>query len=444
MDIVAQTVIAMQAVLGETVDELARATGCVRRERKFSGSSLLRTLVLTLLQHPVAKDGDYRTVAAQLGIDVTDQAIQGRFTSGLVDFLRAALQYAFTQAVLAVSPPTPLLQKFTRVTIGDSTTITLPDALAGQFPGCGGSHGSGKAALKIQVLWNLTSGECDIQLEPGRAADVKSSLAQATPSAGSLSVLDLGYFSLDRFDRVDKAQAYYISRFKHGTQLFEATDEPLDLLKFLRFHQRQGIVDVPVVMGREERLACRLIAVRVPPEVSAQRRRRIRKNARDHGHSEPTQEYLDLQDWTIFITNCGPELLNWKEVVVLYRARWQIELLFKLWKSHNRIATLESNATIERRMAVLYAKLIGAIVQHWLLLSAVWQDGRRSLRRAAADLRDWLPLVTDALDNLRRLRRILQRLGRALPKSARVSRRKKHPSLFQLLENPELLEYKVS
>ena len=37
------------------------------------------------------------------------------------------------------------------------------------------------------------------------------------------------------------------------------------------------------------------------------------------------------------MTNCPPELLNWKEVVVLYRARWQIELLFKLWKSHNHL-----------------------------------------------------------------------------------------------------------
>ena len=34
----------------------------------------------------------------------------------------------------------------------------------------------------------------------------------------------------------------------------------------------------------------------------------------------------------------GRELLTWKEVVVLYRARWQKELLFKLWKSHNHLA----------------------------------------------------------------------------------------------------------
>ena len=54
---------------------------------------------------------------------------------------------------------------------------------------------------------------------------------------------------------------------------------------------------------------------------------------------------MDLQEWTIFVTNCPPEMLTWKEVVVLYRARWQIELLFKLWKSHNRLAQQEMNAS---------------------------------------------------------------------------------------------------
>lgn len=444
MSIVIQAAVAMQAVLGKAVDEVARATGCVRRKRKFCGSSLLRTLVLTLLQHPAAKERDYRTVAAQLGIDITDQAIQGRFTSGLVDFLRAVLPRVFNQAVQATTPPASLLQKFSGVAIGDSTTITLPDELADQFPGCGGSHGSGKAALKIQVCWDLISGKFDVEIEPGRAADVKSAMAQAMPAPGSLSIRDLGYFSLDVFDRISKAGAYYISRFKHGTYLLDAADQPLDPLKFLRANEREGIVDVPVTLGREERLVCRMLAVRVPPEVAANRRRRIRKNARDHGHSEPSQEYLALQDWTIFITNCGPELLGWKEVVVLYRARWQIELLFKLWKSQNRIAAMETNATVERQMAVLYAKLIGVIVQHWILLSSVWQDGRRSLRRAAAAFRDWLPLLTDALDDLERLCDLLQRLGRTLPRSARVNQRKKHPCLSQLLANPELLDYTVS
>jgi hypothetical protein len=186
-----------------------------------------------------------------------------------------------------------------------------------------------------------------------------------------------------------------------------------------------------------------MIAIRVPPEVAARRRRKIREKARKHGR-EASQEYLDMQDWTILITNCSEELLSWKEVVVLYRARRQIELLFKLWKSHNGLGESGANASPERQMAVLYAKLIGVIVQHWLLLIATWNDGRRSLRKAAAILRDWIVLFIEVLDHSQRLRALLRRLKGGIAASARVDRRGKRPSLFQLLENPDLLEYTVA
>ena len=177
--------------------------------------------------------------------------------------------------------------------------------------------------------------------------------------------------------------------------------------------------------------------------MAARRRQQIREKARDHGR-EASREYLELQEWTIFVTNCPPESLTWKEVVVLYRARWQIELLFKLWKSHNRLAQHESEASPQRQMAVLYAKLIGVIVQHWILLTATWSDGQRSLRKAASILRDWIVLFSEVLDDRQRLCDLLRRLQGAIAAAARVSRRKQHPSLFQLLENPELLEYTVA
>ena len=41
--------------------------------------------------------------------------------------------------------------------------------------------------------------------------------------------------------------------------------------------------------------------------------------------------------WTIVVTNVPRELLNVEEAMLLARLRWQIELLFKLWKSHGGI-----------------------------------------------------------------------------------------------------------
>lgn len=444
MQIVTKVAAALQAVFGGTLDSRARATGCVQRQRKFSGISLMRTLVLTLLHRPAAENRDYRAMAAKLGVHVTEEAIAKRFTGNLVRFLEETLKQVVAQTLAAKRVSALLLRKFTDVRIGDSTTLMLPDELAEQFPGCGGTGKACKAALKIQVLWSLTTGQLlRWLLEPGRASDALSEIATATPPAGSLSIFDLGYFSLERFRRIGEAAASWISRLQHHTKVFDAAGKCLDLLRFLREHGQNGLVDVPVVLGEKERLAGRLIAVRVPAEVAARRRQQIREKARDHGR-EASQEYLDLQEWTLFVSNCPPELLTWKEVVVLYRARWQIELLFKLWKSHNRLAQREMTASPERQMAVLYAKLIGVIVQHWMLLTATWNDSRRSLRKAAIILRDWVILFSEALDHRQRLCGLLRRMAEALAESARITRRRKHPSLFQLLENPELLEYTLA
>ena len=442
MTIVTQVMQLLQGLLGESMDVLARETGCVKRERKFAGSTLLVSLVLTVLRNPKAKTRDYQTTAAQLGVEVTEQAIAQRFTPDLVKFLEPALHRVLSHVLTTDAPPIELLERFTQVVIGDSTTVTLPDEYAEQFPGCGGTHGSGKAALKIQVLWDLRHGRLQVLLEPGRASDAKSPITELPLPAGSLSIFDLGYFSLERFDRVGRAEGYWLSRLQHGTTVCDAKGKAVALRKFLARHAKSGVVDLRVQLG-EKRLPCRLLAVRVKPEIAARRRRKIREKARDHGR-EPSQEYLDLQEWTIFVTNCPASLLTWKEVVVLYRARWQIERLFKLWKSYNRLADRDSEATAAKQLAEVYVKLISAIVQHGLLLMTVWLDGERSLWRAAASLRGWIGQLIAVIDDAAILRRVLNHQRQALAKSARVNRRRKHPSCFQLLNNPELLEYTVA
>ena len=130
MRIVSQVAAAMQVVFGTSIDDLARATRCVQRQRKFSGTSLARTLVLTVLLRPAAKNRDYQAMAAKAGVHVTEEAIDHRFTDELVLFLEGILQQAVSQTLAGKAPATPLLQEFSDIRIGDSTTLTLPDEFA--------------------------------------------------------------------------------------------------------------------------------------------------------------------------------------------------------------------------------------------------------------------------------------------------------------------------
>ena len=263
------------------------------------------------------------------------------------------------------------------------------------------------------------------------------------PPAGSLSLFDLGYFCLDRFQRLALAGAFWISRLQHGTLVYDPEGRPLALLEYLQQQTGKGPVDVSVLLGVSHRLRCRLLALRVPQEVADRRRQKVYEKAKKHGRV-PSREYLQWQDWTIFVTNCEPELLTWQAVVVLYRARWQIELMFKLWKSYNRLATHRAGASAQEQMAMVYAKLIAVLLQHWILLTATWSIGRRSLMKAAAIIGDWVTLLIDALDDRERLAAVLRRLSEVVQRAAaRVQNRNTHPSLSQLLENPILLDYEA-
>ena len=441
MEIVGKVAATIQNVLGPEAEELGRATGVIQRRRKFTAVSLLRMLVLTLLRKPDAKATDFQSTAAQLGLDVTSTAVENRFTPQLVGFLRAVLERTVLR-VLAASPQTvDLLNKFTSVRIGDSSTIALPDELADQFPGCGGilrGAGRDENPPAVGLPHRLDPPTAN---HPRRTSDATNPIAQEVAPAGSLSLFDLGYFCLDRFQNLTRAGAFWISRLQHGTSVFDAQGQPLALLQYLRQQTGSGPIDVSVLLGVSHRLPCRLIALRLPQEVADRRRQKAYVKAQKHGRV-PSREYLEWQDWTIFVTNCEPELLTWEAVVVLYRARWQIELMFKLWKSHNRLATHRAGAAAEEQLAVVYVKLIAVLVQHWILLTATWCECRRSLMKAAAIIADWVTLLIDALDDLDRLIAILSRMKDVLLKAgARVQNRNIHPSLSQLLQNPILLDY---
>src|SRR5437588_1869737 len=137
-------------------DAIAKATGCVQRQGKFSGASLLQTLVFGWQQHPDASLEQLACTAATADVLVTDTAVQKRFTPQAARFLHAMLEEACSLVVQAAQDvPLPLLRRFSAVILEDSSSISLPDALATVWQGCGGNQEHTAAAVKLHVRVEL-------------------------------------------------------------------------------------------------------------------------------------------------------------------------------------------------------------------------------------------------------------------------------------------------
>src|SRR6266567_1069226 len=261
-------------VLEERADAIALETGCVQRQRKFSGASLLQTLVFGWQQHPDASLEQLASTAATADVLVTDTAVDKRFTPQAARFLHAMLEEACSQVVQAAHDvPVALVRRFSAVILEDSSSISLPNALAEIWRGCGGKQDHTAAAVKLHVRWELKRGRLwGPKLTDGRASDRRSPFAEEAIEPGSLSVKDLGYFNLEHIAARQQAGAYTLTRGLAGTALFTPQGQRLPLHNVLP--QRVGqMKQLPVLVGATRRLPMRLLLLKVPKEVGDQRRK---------------------------------------------------------------------------------------------------------------------------------------------------------------------------
>ena len=222
---------------------------------------------------------------------------------------------AATEQVFHAETLRPLLNRFQGVYLTDCTRIE-----AAIHP------------LKIAARLELQGGSLQLSLEDLHSHDNASQVAQATLPAGALHIGDLGFFDLKRFADWRTHQVEWVSRYKTGTTLYDAAGNRLSLDRLL-LHTDAPLV-LPVRVGQQQ-LPMYLLAQRIEEPRYQQRLQRLKHRAqrKQRRLSHRTQ----LARWTIYLTSLSD--LSFAQVHTLYRARWQIERLFKRWKSLAHLAT---------------------------------------------------------------------------------------------------------
>jgi hypothetical protein len=432
----------MQWVLEERASELARETECVKRLRKFSGADLVQMLVFGFQQHPQASLEDLASIAEIREVSVTDSAGDKRFTPTCARFLHAVLEELSSVVVEAAQEvPIRLLRRCVAVILQASSSITLPDELAELWQGCGGTQEHTQAAVKLHVRWELKRGRLwGPKLTDGRTSARNSPFNAEEMIPGSLSVEDLGYFTQSRLAERQRAGAYSLTRLQASTARYTLKGQRVSLQGVLPRRVGQ-MKQLRVLVGARERLPRRLLLLRVPKEVADKRRADLLRDAQRRQQTI-SAETLQLADWTILVTDVPAKHLRFEEALVLLRERWQMELLYQLWKPHAQVDEWHT-ADPWRKLCELYAKLIGVMLQHWWLVLFAWHDPQRSLVKLAKVVRDTGWTLMEALAGFRSLRSALRLIQRRMRSGCQMNKRKKHPNSAQLLEQ-EAVEWALS
>jgi hypothetical protein len=421
----------LQTLFGPTADAEAKKARFVQRQSKLTGCKFTQTVVFGQLEDGQATLEDLTSTALALGVEITPQGLDQRFTQSASELLKGVLDRGIEEVIASDPVAIPLLQRFTRVCLVDSSTIALPEALATVWTGCGNQTDQADAALKIHLRLDVLTGAlAGPVITSGRTHDRSSAVCAAPLPPGALRLADLGYFSLEALQTMTHQGVYWLSRIQANTAVFDTTGQRRTLSQWLS--EQAETVDMAVTVGARERVPCRLVAQRVPDAVAEERRRRMRDDGQRRGQPV-SAERLRLAGWTMYITNVPSSLLSVAEAMVLGRVRWQIELLIKLWKSHGHIDESRS-AKPWHILCDVYAKLLAMLVQHWIVLVSCWRYVDRSLSKAAKviqkHVRDLEIHFADESD----LTDALTMLVHCLSKGCRINKSKRDPRTFQLLE----------
>ena len=298
--------------------------------------------------------------ASRLGISTAKTSLQSRYTSKASEYMKRISQVLMGK-VLGSPVQLSVLPEFSGVYVSDSTCVELPSHLEELYKGFGGS--ASVSALKIDATFDLQSDWSVLRLKDGCAADHNHILG---PPKNSLWLRDLGYYKIEDFANLDKQGALFISRARLDTRFYveQEGDHPLDLVKMIDEIPVDQYQDRSLYVGQTHRLPFRVVIQRVPNEVAQQRREDLARRKKKKGR-KISQRRLALCALNVYITNL--EVSQWQasQIQQLYKIRWQIELIFKIWKSHLNLEKVQ-RMNPYRFECALYALLIYITLQYRL------------------------------------------------------------------------------
>lgn len=339
-----------QALSEQELLKLGEETGHCRRQRKVTPMRLALSLIQSLGSGQVATIADLcRDFNRLHGKNVQYKPFHNQLAKrSFPEFMRklcASLMNKLAGKVLGFKEDSPFA-RFRAIYLHDGSSFALKNTLQKSFPGR--FTKISPSAVELHVTMELLSEMPDtISL----AADSESEVhfvPEARSMTGALFMGDRMFFIKSYLADIERHGGYYIVRAKgslnptvvrawreDGSEIKPWRERPLKSLK--KAMAREKAVDLEVSWGGADKLNARLIVT------WDKENKRLR--------------YL--------VTNLPREDFSLEQVGDAYRLRWQVELLFKEWKSYANLHAFDtSNAALAE--GLIWASICAAILKRFL------------------------------------------------------------------------------
>jgi len=306
-------------------------------------------------------------------VDISKQAMNERFTQYAILLFKAVLERVL-ESRFHCGDMLRQIKVFNRILIKDSTCFQIDKSLAEYYPGSGGD--ASKASIRIQFEYDIRSGSIvDLSLNAFNDQDAANSVETIVMvKSGDLIIRDLAYMHTDVLMKIAiTINAFFLCRLSPSISVTEKKGDEYIFLNFkellLLMRRRKISVLEKTVYISEKRFKVNLIIYLLPDQIIEKRlRNKIAKNCKK-GKNMLSDEYRARAQFNLMITNTDSTLLNPQLAYTLYKIRWQIELIFKIWKS---IANIHEVKKVKKHRleCYIYAKLI-FIIMGWQLFWSI-------------------------------------------------------------------------
>lgn len=335
-----------------------------KRKSKMDAVKFLKASITANLEKEKPSFDDYARCFYKItkGKSISRQGFWDRIKPDTINFLKNFFFKLLEITIGSLMTVPKLLKSFSEVYLIDSTMISLPETLKEHYKGYGGA--ASKSAMRIQCVYNVLRKAYEkIEIGDINLSDYKfiNSVID-TFKAVSLIMFDLSYVGIEVLKKIINNGSYFLCRFPfYNWTLYDINDKnkKLDLLSILE-NNCDRIVEFCALISKKK-LPVRLVAFPITKakkeEVIEKRLKKAESNRNSKSRKSLSENYIKFLGWTIYITNAPSELIKTRDIVLLYRLRWYIELIFKLWKTYFNIN--EFNSTKKEKVEfIVYIRLI--------------------------------------------------------------------------------------